>query len=179
MRWRPDVNSVVHTHPLHSSCSLRRAGRSSRCHMRAAILRPRHQPFPDGCLRDHAGAGELAETLGDRLAVLMPRHGITTVGRDVGEAVTAATHLERACQLALLAGPNPLASPDDEALGKRERSYRHLSMAGRISRARRGPDQAQLLAAGRSRSGSIWKDCGKARRPEVAPAGALGSPRPA
>jgi ribulose-5-phosphate 4-epimerase/fuculose-1-phosphate aldolase len=71
----------------------------------------------------------LADTLGDRLAVLMPHHGITTVGRDVGEAVAAATHLERACHIALLAGEQAIASPDEEALQKRERSYRHLSMA--------------------------------------------------
>jgi L-fuculose-phosphate aldolase len=71
----------------------------------------------------------LADTLGERLGVLMPRHGITTVGRDVGEAVAAATHLERACQIALLAGPDAEGSPDEEALKKRERSYRHFQMA--------------------------------------------------
>ena len=59
----------------------------------------------------------------------MPHHGITTVGRDVGEAVTAATHLERACQIALLAGPHAEGSSDEEALQKRERSARHLAMA--------------------------------------------------
>ena len=59
----------------------------------------------------------------------MPHHGITTAGRDVGEAVAAATHLERACQIALLAGKDAIASPDEEALAKRERSARHLAMA--------------------------------------------------
>jgi ribulose-5-phosphate 4-epimerase/fuculose-1-phosphate aldolase len=59
----------------------------------------------------------------------MPHHGITTVGRDVSEAVAAATHLERACQIALLAGPDAVDSPDAEALDKRKRSARHLAMA--------------------------------------------------
>jgi ribulose-5-phosphate 4-epimerase/fuculose-1-phosphate aldolase len=71
----------------------------------------------------------LADTLGDRLAVLMPRHGITTVGTDVGQAVAAATHLERACQIALLAGPDAIPGPDEETLQKRERSARHLATA--------------------------------------------------
>jgi ribulose-5-phosphate 4-epimerase/fuculose-1-phosphate aldolase len=72
---------------------------------------------------------DLALCLGDRNAVLIPHHGIVTVGSDLGKAVAAATHLERACQIALLAGEGAQPSPDEEALQKRERSDRHLSMA--------------------------------------------------
>jgi L-fuculose-phosphate aldolase len=131
MRRLPDVFSVVHTHPLHS-VAFAATGRPLRAlsHEGSHFVPPDIGRYDTGAFVTDAASGQaLADLLGDRLAVLMPRHGITTVGRDVGEAVTAATHLERACRLALLAGPDALASPDAEALQKRERSYRHLSMA--------------------------------------------------
>jgi L-ribulose-5-phosphate 4-epimerase len=132
MRRRPEINSVVHTHPLYSI-----AFAATGWPLRALSHEATHFVPPDIARFEQTGdlvrtpeLGEaLADTLGDRLGVLMPRHGITTVGRDVGEAVAAATHLERACHIALLAGEHSTGSPDEEALQKRERSYRHLSMA--------------------------------------------------
>ncbi len=132
MARRPDVNAVVHTHPLYSI-----AFAATGWPLKALSHEGSHFVPPDiarftktGDLIRTPELGEaLAETIGDRIAVLMPHHGITTVGTDVGQAVAAATHLERACQIALLAGEHALASPDDEALQKRERSARHLAMA--------------------------------------------------
>ena len=132
MARRPDVNSVVHTHPLHSI-----AFAATGWPLKALSHEGSHFVPPDisrftktGDLIRTADLGQsLADSLGDRLAVLMPHHGITTAGRDVGEAVAAATHLERACQIALLAGENAIPSPDEEALEKRKRSARHLAMA--------------------------------------------------
>jgi ribulose-5-phosphate 4-epimerase/fuculose-1-phosphate aldolase len=131
MRRRPDVNAVVHTHPLYS-IAFAATGRPLQplSHEGCHFVPPDLGRFPTGAFVSTAELGQaLADALGDRLGVLMPRHGITTVGRDVGEAVTAATHLDRACRVALLAGPDATGSPDAEALKKRERSYRHLSMA--------------------------------------------------
>jgi L-ribulose-5-phosphate 4-epimerase len=132
MARRPDVNAVVHTHPLYSI-----AFAATGWPLKALSHEGSHFVPPDiarftktGDLVRTAELGQsLAETLGERLAVLMPHHGITTVGSDVGQAVAAATHLERACRIALLAGENAIASPDEEALQKRERSARHLAMA--------------------------------------------------
>lgn len=132
MARRPDVNAVVHTHPLYSI-----AFAATGWPLRALSHEATHFVPPDiprftetgDLVRTPELGRSLADTLGDRLGVLMPHHGITTVGRDVGEAVAAATHLERACQIALLAGPDAQGSPDGEALAKRERSARHLAMA--------------------------------------------------
>jgi ribulose-5-phosphate 4-epimerase/fuculose-1-phosphate aldolase len=126
------VNAVVHTHPLHS-IAFAATGRP----LQALSHEGSHFVSPDVSRFDLTGdlvrtpeAGQaLADTLGDRLAVLMPRHGITTVGTDVGQAVAAATHLERACQIALLAGQDAIPGPDEETLQKRERSARHLATA--------------------------------------------------
>jgi len=132
MARRSDVNSVVHTHPLHSI-----AFAATGWPLQALSHEGTHFVPPDIARFEKTGdlvrtpelGQALADTLGDRLGVLMPHHGITTVGRDVGEAVAAATHLERACQIGLLAGEHAIPSSDEEALQKRERSYRHLSMA--------------------------------------------------
>lgn len=131
MRARPGVHSVVHTHPLYA-LAFAATGRPLKAlsHEGSHFVPPDIARFDTAELVSTPELGSaLAAALGDRLALLMPRHGITTAGRDVGEAVAAATHLERACQIALLAGPGAIGSPDEEALRKRERSYRHFSMA--------------------------------------------------
>lgn len=132
MARRPDVNSVVHTHPLYSI-----AFAATGWPLKALSHEATHFVPPDiarftktgDLVRTPELGRDLAGTLGDRLAVLMPHHGITTAGADVGQAVAAATHLERACQIALLAGEHSIGSPDEEALQKRQRSARHLGMA--------------------------------------------------
>ena len=132
MARRSNVNAVVHTHPLYSI-----AFAATGWPLRALSHEGSHFVPPDIGRFDLTGdlvrtpdlGRALAETLGERLGVLMPHHGITTVGTDVGEAVAAATHLERACQIALLAGPDAAGSSDEEALEKRRRSARHLAMA--------------------------------------------------
>jgi L-ribulose-5-phosphate 4-epimerase len=132
MARRSDVNAVVHTHPLYSV-----AFAATGWQLKALSHEGSHFVPPDiarftrtGDLVRTPELGQaLADTLGDRLAVLMPHHGITTAGSDVGQAVAAATHLERACQIALLAGEHAIPSPDGEALEKRKRSARHLAMA--------------------------------------------------
>jgi L-ribulose-5-phosphate 4-epimerase len=133
MAARPDVNAVVHTHPLYSVAfaatgqPLKALSHEGMHFVPPAI--PRFEETGDLVRTPELGVS-LAETLGDKLGVLMPRHGITTVGGNVGDAVAAAVHLERACQIQLLAGPDAVEGPDEEALLKREQSgARHLSMA--------------------------------------------------
>jgi L-ribulose-5-phosphate 4-epimerase len=133
MRARRDVNAVVHTHPLYSVAfaatgqPLKALSHEGMHFVPPAI--PRFEETGDLVQTPELGVS-LAEALGDKLGVLMPRHGITTVGGNVGDAVAAAVHLERACQIQLLAGPDAVEGPDEEALLKREQSgARHLSMA--------------------------------------------------
>jgi L-fuculose-phosphate aldolase len=145
MARRPDVNAVVHTHPIYSI-----AFAATGWPLKALSHAATHFVPPD--IARFAKTGDLvrtpelgqalADTLGNRLGVLMPHHGITTAGRDVGEAVAAATHLDQACYIALLAGKDAVGSPDEEALQKRERSASHLASAweylARTSGSRRG-----------------------------------------
>jgi L-fuculose-phosphate aldolase len=132
MRGRSDVNAVVHTHPLYS-ISFAATGRPllALSHEACHFVPPDITRFikTGDLIRTPELGRDLAECIAERNAVLIPHHGIVTVGTTLGRAVAAATHLERACQIALLAGEGAQPSSDEEALQKRERSERHLAMA--------------------------------------------------
>jgi L-fuculose-phosphate aldolase len=132
MARRADVNAVVHTHPVYSiAFSATHRPLKALSHEGAHFVPPVLPRFVEsGELVTTPELGdELARALGDRPAVLMPCHGITTVGRDIGEAVGAAVHLERACQIDLLAGPDARGSDDDEATRKRARASSRMTTA--------------------------------------------------
>jgi L-ribulose-5-phosphate 4-epimerase len=124
MAARPDVGGVVHTHPVHA-IAFGALGRPLRAlsHEGALLTPPDVARFTrTGDVVNSRELGrDLADALGERNAVLMPRHGIATAGATLGEAVGIAVHLERACQIELLAGPEAQGSSDDEALAKRGR----------------------------------------------------------
>lgn len=125
MAARPDVGGIVHTHPLYS-VAFASLGRPLRAlsHEGAQFVPPDVPRFTKtGDLISSAELGrDLARVLGARSAALMPRHGIVTVAPALGEAVGAAVHLERACQIELLAGPAAQGSSAEEAAGKRGRA---------------------------------------------------------
>jgi len=129
MARRPDVNAVVHTHPVHA-IAFAATGRPL-THLSHEAMHfvppdiPRFESTSD--IVDTPALGRaLSDALGDALAVLMPHHGITAVGASVGEAVAAAVQLERACQIALLAGPDAVPAREEDALLKRQRSGHRL-----------------------------------------------------
>jgi L-fuculose-phosphate aldolase len=132
MAARPDVGGVVHTHPVHA-IAFGVLGRPLRAlSHEGALLAPPDVPrftrTGDVVNTDELGR-DLAAALGDRNAVLMPRHGIATAGATLSEAVGVAVHLERACQIELLAGPGAQGSPDAEAVAKRGRVRNRFEQA--------------------------------------------------
>lgn len=96
LKARPEINSVVHTHqPLATAFAI--AGVPIRpIYNQASAFAPEtpifHSPRLIYTLQDGA---ELVATLGDRMAVLMQGHGMTTVGDCVEEATSHAVYLER------------------------------------------------------------------------------------
>lgn len=132
MAQRPDVGGVVHTHPLYS-VAFAALGRPLRplSHEGAQFSPPDVPRFTQtGDLINTPELGvQLAATLAGGKAALMPRHGIVTAAPTLGEAVGAAVHLERACQIELLAGPDAQPSPEEEALGKRNRARNRFKVA--------------------------------------------------
>ena len=113
LRVRPDVGSVVHTHPPYA-LAVAASG------VPLSVFASAAGPFAGGVPRfdgefaliDTPEVGrEVAECLGAAKALLHIGHGIITVGTSVATAVTTAILLERACRLQVLAtalgGPAP------------------------------------------------------------------------
>lgn len=102
---RPDVNSVIHTHPTYA-VALSATGKS---------LQPISQPsvaFSDGLpyytdtielIRSKEMGIGVARALGACKAVLMRNHGVAVVGSSVEESTILAIMLDNACQIQLAA----------------------------------------------------------------------------
>ena len=104
-KQRPDVNSVIHTHPTYA-VALSATGRS---------LQPISQPsvaFSDGLpyyndtidlIRSKEMGAGVARALGSCKAVLMRNHGVAVVGATLEESTILAIMLDNACHIQLLA----------------------------------------------------------------------------
>lgn len=129
MAARADVNSVVHTHALHAvAFASLDTPLLPISHEGTLFVPPDVARFTEtGDLIVSSELGEkVAQSLGERNALLLVNHGIVTVAHDVETAVLTAILLERACRIQLqakAAGPIQRWSDDDEALAKREHCY--------------------------------------------------------
>jgi len=104
-RARPDINCIIHTHPLHVSALA----------MLEVPLQVSHMdtcPLFDDCafLKEWPGIqvgneeGEIiSRALGDKRAVLLAHHGQLVTGRTVEEACMLAVLIERAAKIQLMA----------------------------------------------------------------------------
>ena len=127
---RSDVNSVVHTHqPLATAFSVAGVPLLP-VYNQAAPFAPETPIFPSPRLIYSVQDGvELAEALGDRMAVLMQGHVITTVGEGVEQATSQAVYLERTAYIQWIAScvGKPVSMPQKDIDSMREnmryRSY--------------------------------------------------------
>ncbi|MDF3838335.1 aldolase [Cupriavidus basilensis] len=104
-RARPEVNCIIHTHPLHVAA----------LSMLEAPLQVSHMdtcPLYDDCafLAEWPGVpvgneeGEIiSRALGDKRAILLAHHGQLVTGRTIEEACNLAVLIERAARMQLLA----------------------------------------------------------------------------
>ncbi len=119
-RARPDVNCIIHTHPLHSAA----------LSMLEVPLQVSHMdlcPLFDDCafLKDWPGVpvgneeGEIiANAIGDKRALLLSHHGLLIAGGSIEEACVLALLFERAARMQLMAMSAGQIRPIPEALGK-------------------------------------------------------------
>ncbi|MBI4525594.1 MAG: class II aldolase/adducin family protein [Deltaproteobacteria bacterium] len=125
---RPDVNSVVHTHqPLATAFSVAGVPLLP-IYNQAAPFAPETPIFPSPRLIYTLQDGvELSRALGDRMAVLMQGHGITTVGEGVEQATAHAVYLERTAYMQWVAssiGKPRLMPQKDIDVMKENMTYR-------------------------------------------------------
>ena len=125
---RPDVNAVAHTHqPLATAFSIAGVPLLP-IYNQAAPFAPETPLFPSPRLIYTVQAGvELCQALGNRMAVLMRGHGITTVGEGVEQAVSNAIYLERTAYMQWVAssvGKPSLIPQSDIEFMKENMRYR-------------------------------------------------------
>lgn len=127
MKVRPDVNGVVHTHPIHALAfsitghPLRPVSHEGTSFVPPDL--PRYTETTD-LIRTKEQGASLAKQLSDRNAIILANHGIVTVGDKVSSASMMAYLLERACKVQLMAmsvGGWATWTADEEALVKRAR----------------------------------------------------------
>jgi L-fuculose-phosphate aldolase len=125
LRARPDLASVVHTHPPHS-IALAAAGQPLLPVSHAGTLFvppevPRFTKTAELILTPELGR-DVADRLAHLHALFLVNHGIVTAGATVRDAVTRAVLLEKAAHQQMLThafgGPRHF-SDDEEALRKR------------------------------------------------------------
>jgi L-ribulose-5-phosphate 4-epimerase len=125
MRTRPDVGSVVHSHPPHS-IALAASGQPLQplSHAGTMFVPPDVPRFTKTAeLIVTAALGQnVTQALGPRNALFLVNHGIVTAGRGVRDAVIRAVLLEKAAHQQLLVhafGGARRWSSEEEALRKR------------------------------------------------------------
>ena len=125
LRVRPDLGSVVHTHPPHS-IALAASGQPLLpvSHAGTMFVPPDVPCFTKsgGLILTRDLGADVASTLDNLHALFLVNHGIVTAGSDVRDAVIRAVLLEKAAHQQLLTnafGGTLRWSSDDEALRKR------------------------------------------------------------
>lgn len=128
-KQRPDVNAVIHTHPLHVAGLMASDGSLEMVNQDSLYFAEGigHHPSPALIVTDELGDA-LATSLGPHRAVLMKNHGLVTVGRTVQEAVFLAVALEASLRVQAMAlnfgKPSPIPADElDEMLRHFEEGY--------------------------------------------------------
>ncbi|CAN0423846.1 unnamed protein product, partial [Phaeothamnion confervicola] len=119
LRARPDVQSVLHSHPVHavafSSLGRKLVAVGNDASRFSAGL-PVFDETTDLIVDQQRGKA-VARCLGEHPALILRNHGIVTAGASIEEAVWLALKLERACRIQLLAeaagGPRLLVKETD------------------------------------------------------------------
>ena len=104
-RSRPDVNCIIHTHPLHA-VALSMLGRPLKIsHMDTCVLYEDTAFLPEwpGVPVGNEEGESISEVLGTKRAALLAHHGLLVACRSVEEACVVAVLFERAAQLQLMA----------------------------------------------------------------------------
>lgn len=121
-RARPDVNAVIHGHPLYGTALGATDGTLAYLTHDAVLFTDGIGIYDDGpaLVTERAQATRVAEALGHRRVALLRNHGVAVAGEDVRWAVLTAVTLERAVRFQSIAhslgAPRPIEQQDAEYL---------------------------------------------------------------
>jgi L-fuculose-phosphate aldolase len=102
---RPDVQCVIHTHPLYA-IALSATGRPMRALSQGGALFRDALGIYDGSIsliRSAAMGAAVAKALGPHRAALLKNHGVVVAGASIEEAVISALMLETAARIQMIA----------------------------------------------------------------------------
>jgi ribulose-5-phosphate 4-epimerase/fuculose-1-phosphate aldolase len=125
---RPDVNAVVHSHPVHASAlAVAGLGIPPILEEEVALLGGEVRIAQYGPSGSEELARNVVNSLGDTNAVILANHGAVGVGRTLREAFDSCELVEKAARVYLLAlstgGANPLSS---EAIAAARKTFQVL-----------------------------------------------------
>lgn len=137
LRARPDVNAVVHTHPIHAVAFSSLGKPLLAVGNDASWFVGRLPIFSEttDLIVDQARGKAVARCLGPHAALILRNHGIVTAAASLEEAVWVALKLERACQTQLLA----------EAAGGPKLTVEGQDLATKAGRSNRGDLHANVF----------------------------------
>lgn len=125
-RAKPNVNSIVHTHPPHVSALSMIGVPLAISHMDTTLF---HRDcawlreWPGTPIGDEEGR-IIADAIGEKRAILLAHHGQLTAGATVEEAAILALFIERAARIQLMAMSAGTILPIDSALAQEAHDYR-------------------------------------------------------
>ena len=105
-RRRPDVQAIVHTHAFFASTLSSLQQELEPLHYEGALFAPgnlAHFTRTAHLVTTSTMGEEIATTLADRSALLLRNHGLITVADTLEDACMLALHLERACEMQIIA----------------------------------------------------------------------------
>jgi ribulose-5-phosphate 4-epimerase/fuculose-1-phosphate aldolase len=121
-RARPDVNAVIHGHPLYGTALGATDGTLRYLTHDAVLFTDGLGIYDDGpaLVTERSQATRVAAALGSRRAALLRNHGVVVAGEDLRWAVLTAVTLERAVRFQVIAAslgaPHPITQSDAEVL---------------------------------------------------------------
>jgi len=115
-RRRPDVNAVVHTHPVWSTLFSMTGNAVLPVTMQAAVMGPVRTFGKTASINQKALGEEVAAALGSDRVVMLKSHGAVIAGADVVEAFVLAIYLEETARRQYMALPlgQPYTLTDEE-----------------------------------------------------------------
>jgi ribulose-5-phosphate 4-epimerase/fuculose-1-phosphate aldolase len=127
-RRRPEVQAVVHTHPLYGTIMASMEAELASVTHESSIFVPPPVPrfnLTTNLIRTREQGEALARQLGDHRALLMQNHGVVLAAGSIEEVTMLSIMLEKACkaQLIAMAAGSFRSTPPGEALEKQKTIY--------------------------------------------------------
>ncbi len=128
-RARPDVNCVIHSHPMHTVAFSNTGQKMLALSQGGAIFKDALPVFTDtiDLVRGKDTGAAVARCLGPHQAVLMRSHGISMAASGTAACVVLCVSLEEACQVQLVttaSGHDGWEFPDSDILALRDKLTR-------------------------------------------------------